>query len=603
VIESEDDRMKSFSKKIFCVLLICILFASCMLTMAAEPNAVYDERSKNVVIEGVVDTGFAGDIVSVKATDKGSIAHVGIAECGDGGKYTYKFKYTGNPNDLSLSVTQGEKGYTPDIKVNSADTRLYNVELTLKNGSGRNFKLGVDTDCFLHARIDNIYGGKDKYTLIVAFYDDNGNLLSAKPYECEMEYAKDGSLQSNEIYLEAIPQTTNSIKGFAFKSLTGIEPLGKSTVVGEKQSFGLNNLNDEPGELKIAFLGGSITEGAGYGTDVPEGETATRETSRYSSRVVNEYFKAKYPNKTVTEINAGIGGSASNSGLMRIKRDVMDYEPDVVFVEFAVNDAGNADRLADRASTFEDVLRNLINMPKQPVIILLYSAHDRPSEYYSSASGRIWANIAKHEEQQLAEHYGIGSIDFDGYIEGLFDSGEMTDFAQYFFDNLHPNYEGHKLYAQYINDCLTQHHDEYFKKISAETERLFSPSGFENAKMIHFSDAAIEYGGNWIEDGEYLRAPSEGGTITYTFKGTSFGMIGPYSNGRKAGATYSIDNGKYVGDIGIVKDGETSETFIRETNFLRITGLEDCEHTITITANGSSKANELLRLTNLIVAQ
>ena len=121
--------------------------------------------------------------------------------------------------------------------------------------------------------------------------------------------------------------------------------------------------------------------------------------------------------------------------------------------------------------------------------------------------------------------------------------------------------------------------------------------------MIHFDDPDIEYGGNWVKDGEYLRAPKEGGTITYTFKGTSFGLVGPYSNGRKAGATYSIDNGKYVGDIGIVKDGETSETFIRETNFLRITGLEDCEHTITITANGSSQVNELLRITNLIITE
>ena len=97
-----------------------------------------------------------------------------------------------------------------------------------------------------------------------------------------------------------------------------------------KQTYGLDNLNNEKGELVIAFLGGSITVGAG----------SSDWDHRYSTMLTKEYFKKKFPNKTVREVNGGVSGTNSDLGLFRMSKDITDSCPDVVFMEFAVNDSG-----------------------------------------------------------------------------------------------------------------------------------------------------------------------------------------------------------------------------------------------------------------------
>ena len=42
----------------------------------------------------------------------------------------------------------------------------------------------------------------------------------------------------------------------------------------------------------------------------------------------------------MSEINAAIGGTGSDLGVFRLGHDVLQHEPDLVFVEFAVNDGG-----------------------------------------------------------------------------------------------------------------------------------------------------------------------------------------------------------------------------------------------------------------------
>lgn len=101
----------------------------------------------------------------------------------------------------------------------------------------------------------------------------------------------------------------------------------------ETRTWGADNLNNSSGDLVIGFLGGSITEGCGAAT----------KDDRWSTLVVNGYFKKNFPNKNVIERNASIGGTNSQDGMIRMRRNLeLDSAstPDVVFVEFAVNDAG-----------------------------------------------------------------------------------------------------------------------------------------------------------------------------------------------------------------------------------------------------------------------
>ncbi|MDY6313894.1 MAG: SGNH/GDSL hydrolase family protein, partial [Clostridia bacterium] len=76
--------------------------------------------------------------------------------------------------------------------------------------------------------------------------------------------------------------------------------------------YGADNLNNKSGDLRIGFLGGSITEGAG----------ASAIKNRWATKVVNEYFKENYSNKNVIEMNAAIGGTGSEYGMQRVVKDL-----------------------------------------------------------------------------------------------------------------------------------------------------------------------------------------------------------------------------------------------------------------------------------------
>lgn len=89
-------------------------------------------------------------------------------------------------------------------------------------------------------------------------------------------------------------------------------------------------------DVTIAYIGGSITQGAGA-------KPIHTECYAYQSYLG---FKALYGRDgggKVHFIKAGVGGTPSELGIIRYERDVLREgaaEPDIVIVEFAVNDEG-----------------------------------------------------------------------------------------------------------------------------------------------------------------------------------------------------------------------------------------------------------------------
>ena len=91
----------------------------------------------------------------------------------------------------------------------------------------------------------------------------------------------------------------------------------------------------------IAFLGDSVTQGC---FDVYEKTDGSIETflnkecayHNYITKIFNELF----PNVPINIINAGISGGWAESGYQRLKRDVLDFNPDLVVVSFGLNDCG-----------------------------------------------------------------------------------------------------------------------------------------------------------------------------------------------------------------------------------------------------------------------
>jgi len=141
------------------------------------------------------------------------------------------------------------------------------------------------------------------------------------------------------------------------------------------------------GEVRVAYFGGSITAAAGW-------------------RVKTfKWLKETYPQAKLVEINAAIGGTGSDLGVFRCRQDVLDHNPDLIFVEFAVNDGGGEPLSIWRA--MEGIIRQAWR--QNPLIDICYVytfAVGREKDYLQGLCPR-----SAGADDMLAAYYGIPSID------------------------------------------------------------------------------------------------------------------------------------------------------------------------------------------------
>lgn len=582
-------------KRVISILMVAAMLLSFVTVVTAAPVENLSGY-KSVVVKG--DTAYdSGTIVSVIAEDKDkTMVHAGMTECKIGGSFFYKFTCD-NPRDLSVRVKKGDTPVEDYSVTVLSDQVPCDVSLSLLNAAGKRAHVPYEKGPFtIKAEVFNIYADEDAYQLILAAYAEDGRLLQASPVDKTLEYDKNGDkfIQESETALtEEASNDVYEVKAFAWTKDT-LMPLASSICSGTKNSSGLANLNDAPGELKVAFLGGSITEGAG----------ASDKSKRYSSLLIENYFKTKYPNKTVTEINAGIGGTGSDQGIIRLQKDIISQEPDVVFLEYAVNDQCAASETAlreERLSYYEDLITGLANAPKQPVIIMLYSGSYRNGYPYGAYNGvggdkPLDCDNAGKYQQALADHYGIGSVDFDGYLKGLFDGGNLESWYQYYVaDAVHPNDDGHAAYANYIKTCFDTDYDKYFKYVDTNKARI-RESLMGTPELISHDNPRIVYSGEW----ENTRHPSISGnfpyytnqyhqspvgvksSFTFEFTGKVFGIYGVRDSLGMASFDYDIDNGLRTGTVQVKQGG----AWYNLLYLLCIKDLPEGKHTVTVTVNG-----------------
>ncbi len=177
--------------------------------------------------------------------------------------------------------------------------------------------------------------------------------------------------------------------------------------------------------VTIAYLGGSITEGA---------LAQPQQTKCYAYLSAQAFAKRFMPDASkLNYVNAGISGTPSLLGITRLEADVLSHEPDIVFVEFAVNDSG------DNVSqcTYESLLRQLLNAECKPAVILVFTV----------LSG---GNSGQEHMAKLGAHYKLGMISVKNAIWPEIEAGNMV-WSDYSADYVHPNNAGHAFMADAID--------------------------------------------------------------------------------------------------------------------------------------------------------
>lgn len=183
----------------------------------------------------------------------------------------------------------------------------------------------------------------------------------------------------------------------------------------------------------IGALGGSITRGAG----------ASAPGRSYAAGVAG-WWTRKFPGR-VTFVNAGIGATGSGLGAFRLEQDLLNARPDLVLVEFAVNDI----RVPSSPGTYEGVLRQLLNRGNHPAVLPIH---------FMVQSGDTQAPAFS----EIARHYRLPQFDHAALITAR-DRAGLQKLPEMFVDAVHPSDAGHALAAWLITAYL----DDVFARLPA----------------------------------------------------------------------------------------------------------------------------------------
>ena len=186
-------------------------------------------------------------------------------------------------------------------------------------------------------------------------------------------------------------------------------------------------------KLVIGYLGGSITMGS----------VATVQEKCYAY-LSHLWWKETFPQATVEFVNAGIGATTSQFAVARVEEDLLAYKPDVVFIEFTVND----DTSGHFKETYEGLLRKVYGHETKPAVITLQNAF-----YHDGVS-------AEAIHTPVAKYYDLPIVSFKKAVVERVMADEIVE-SDITPDHLHPNDKGHALLAEVVKFYLDKVYEEW----------------------------------------------------------------------------------------------------------------------------------------------
>lgn len=342
--------------------------------------------------------------------------------------------------------------------------------------------------------------------------------------------------------------------------------------------------------LTVAYIGGSVTVGAG----------ASNASLTSWRALTRDWFKENYPDAEITEVNAGIGGTGSRLAAYRVAADVLAHDPDLVFVEFAINDAyfaeapkSASDTTANNEGTtakyYESLIRQIRETLPNADIIALFTTDKGQSKSVMFKQAEV--------QNEIAAHYGITSIDMGRYLQNTVDAdlnGNDDEWYTYVTDVVHPYDTGYDIYANIITTYLSNELGR--SNATNVTAHKLPDTYYSNdarkldTSYIAVTDSCVKIIENATLDGNTRLGNAavsttvkgminllEGAKITVDFTGTEFGIFMGFA-------------GKYDTKLAfVIKDGDTevmSKTDIScgDTSLIKLVqGLENRAYTIELT--------------------
>ena len=371
--------------------------------------------------------------------------------------------------EIQISLQQGGNDGTTAVYTHIASasckkgewTKIENTSFTIPDNEG---------DMVLY--VETVYGSGET----MDFYIDDV-LVAAEGTKSTVQTGGTGK----------VPEiTTGSSKWDNYQETASAQYIDfyKSSIKNMGNTYRLSqklNAAENGSALKVAYLGGSITEGKNY-------------TTPFSNYLKNTFAKGSF-----TEVNAGLSGTSSVVGLVRSEKQIVEQKPDIIFLEFSVNDHEDI----PYKKCFESCIKKFLDMPNEPAVCVLIN---RAKGGFSSQS----------QMYPIGKNFDIPVISMDDALTKAFNSG-FLNVNDYFTDEYHPHQKG----GQLVADCMAYYVRQALKSENS-SDGYTQPSsyvyGADYASCVNVDPKNLTNfsAGSWTSGSGY---GNSGLNYSYTFNG------------------------------------------------------------------------------------
>lgn len=267
-------------------------------------------------------------------------------------------------------------------------------------------------------------------------------------------------------------------------------------------------------ELNVVFFGGSVTWG-----------TAASDESKTSWRALTvKWLKEEYPDCVINGVNAAIGGTGTGYGFLRFDRDVTPHNPDLIFIEFSVNDCYQGYSVDESLIYYESIIRKVYALNPTTDIVMIFIT-DMDKATYS----KIF-----NAHRRLAEYYNIPVVEFGKKLHNYIEkTGEPIN--NYLSDWVHPNDKGYEFYFSVMKNFLVSELNVSFGDLidhsitkSFGNVVLCGETGIIDTDDIETKsiNGFIKEKNSWNPNGYVYTSYNKGDIWEFEFTGTYLGVLG-----------------------------------------------------------------------------
>ncbi len=227
--------------------------------------------------------------------------------------------------------------------------------------------------------------------------------------------------------------------------------------------------------LSVVFFGGSLTWGA----------NASDPQSTSYRGLMADYLRKRYPRSSFTFHDAAIGGTGSLLGMFRLDRDVFAKNPDLVFLDFTVNDdiySSSPQRLA----SYEFLLRAVIGRGIPLQIMTMGDKKVSAPDFDVKTLGTYQAHL------KLASAYGTALGDTLPLLRKAAGQGVQKLDVLYPFDAVHPDDPGYQIFFEAARLGFEQAVNE--GKIARVPDQSVFPTLYGKCERIRLADRPLPRG-------------------------------------------------------------------------------------------------------------